>query len=54
VVVTETFSGTETFTDVVPCRESLGAYDITQSNGGFFTPRCFKSTRRASSFRRTT
>jgi hypothetical protein len=29
VTFTETFSQTETFTDVVPCQESLGAYDIT-------------------------
>ena len=29
VTFTETFTQTETFTDVVPCQESLGAYDIT-------------------------
>jgi hypothetical protein len=29
VTITETFTQTETFTDVVPCQESLGAYDIT-------------------------
>jgi hypothetical protein len=36
VVFTDTFSGTDTFTDVVPCRESLGAYDITQKQRGVF------------------
>jgi hypothetical protein len=29
VTITETFTQTETFTDVVPCQESLGAYNIT-------------------------
>jgi hypothetical protein len=29
VTFTDTFTQTETFTDVVPCQESLGAYDIT-------------------------
>jgi hypothetical protein len=36
VTITETFSQTETFTDVVPCQENLGAYDITLTERGVF------------------
>ena len=33
---TDTFTDTETFTDVVPCREDLGAYDVTITARGVF------------------
>jgi hypothetical protein len=37
VTFTDVIKGeTETFTDVVPCRESLGAYDITITQNGVF------------------
>jgi hypothetical protein len=37
VTFTEVIKGeTETFTDVVPCREDLGAYDITVTENGVF------------------
>jgi hypothetical protein len=36
VTFTDTFAMTETFTDVVPCQESLGAYDITAKERGVF------------------
>lgn len=36
VTCTDTFADTDTFTDVVPCRESLGAYDITVLERGVF------------------
>jgi hypothetical protein len=36
VTFTDTFQETDTFTDIVPCRESLGAYDITTSVRGVF------------------
>jgi hypothetical protein len=36
VTFTDTFQETDTFTDVVLCRESLGPYDITTSAGGVF------------------
>jgi hypothetical protein len=36
VTFTDTFSKTETFTDVVPCQESLGPYDITAKERGVF------------------
>jgi hypothetical protein len=36
VTFTETFAVTETFTDVVPCREGLGAYEITINSQGVF------------------
>lgn len=37
VTFTETIKGeTETFVDVVPCRESLGPYDITITENGVF------------------
>jgi hypothetical protein len=34
VTFTEHFQDTETFTDVVPCQESLGAYEITITERG--------------------
>jgi hypothetical protein len=36
VTFTDTFTDTETFTDVVPCREALGAYDVTITARGVF------------------
>jgi hypothetical protein len=36
VTFTDTFQETDTFTDVVPCQESLGPYDITTSARGVF------------------
>jgi hypothetical protein len=36
VTFTDTFAETDTFTDVVPCREELGAYTITLNLRGVF------------------
>lgn len=36
VTFTDTFQETETFTDVVPCQENLGAYDVTATERGVF------------------
>lgn len=36
VTFTDTFTETDTFTDVVPCQESLGAYEITTTARGVF------------------
>jgi hypothetical protein len=36
VTFTDTFTDTETFTDVVPCRENLGAYTVTITARGVF------------------
>jgi hypothetical protein len=36
VTFTDTFAVTETFTDVVPCREGLGPYEVTINSRGVF------------------
>ena len=36
VTFTDTFTETDTFTDVVPCQENLGPYDITTKARGVF------------------
>lgn len=36
VTFTDTFTGTDTFPDVVPCRPELGAYTVTINSRGMF------------------
>jgi hypothetical protein len=36
VTFTDTFTETDTFTDIVPCQENLGPYDITTNARGVF------------------